>query len=285
MLLAANVLGLAAQRYPCSGLLLRVNPRRSEVEISMQEIPGFMDAMVMTLPVNHSINLQDLRPGDMVDFTLVVTGKSSYGENFRIRRFESLENDPQGALRLAQVEKALNPSSESVLCEGQHVPDFSLIDQTGRSVTLSQFSGKIVAMTFVYTRCPLPNFCFRLSNNFGQLQKRFARQMGRDLILLTITLDPANDQPETLAKYGSIWKANSAYWHLLTGPASAIEKATTMFGVVFSPDEGMVIHSLHTVIIGRRGELVANLEGNEFTSKQLGDFVESILNPNSRPTL
>ena len=136
----------------------------------------------------------------MVDFTLVVTEKTSYAENLRVRPFVSLENDPQGAGRIAMLEKALSkdPSSKSTLAVGQHVPDFSLTDQNRQQVALSQFSGKVVAMTFVYTRCPLPNFCFRLSNNFGQLQKRFGKQMGHDLILLTVTLDPIHDQPDAL---------------------------------------------------------------------------------------
>ena len=166
----------------------------------------------------------------------------------------------------------------AALAIGQHVPDFSLTDQNRQQVALSQFSGKVVAMTFVYAGCPLPNFCFRLSNNFGQLQKRFGNRMGLDLILLSITLDPDHDQPEALAKYGAIWKANGAWWHLLTGPAPAIKKVTSMFGVVFNPDMGVVTHSLHTVIIDRQGNLADNLEGNEFTAKQLGDLVDVELN-------
>ncbi len=269
-----------AQTYSAAGLVLKVNPERNEIVVSMQEIPGFMDAMVMSLSVRQHRDLEGLRPGMMVDFTLVVGAKSSYAENLRVRPFVNLENDPQGAGRIAMLEKALSKDtpSESTLAVGRHVPDFSLIDQDRQQVELSQFSGKVVAMTFVYTRCPLPNFCFRLSNNFGQLQKRFGKQMGRDLILLTITLDPTHDQPDALAKYGSIWKANAATWHLLTGPAAAIQKVTDMFGVVYSPDEGLMTHSMHTVIIDRQGNLAANLEGNEFTAQQLGDLVETVLN-------
>jgi len=239
-----------------------------------------MDAMEMPLPVRQPRGLQGLLPGMMVDFTLVVNEKSSYAENIRVRPFVSLENDPQGAGRIAVLKEALakDPSSEPTLSVGQHVPDFPLTDQNRQQVALSQFSGKVVAMTFVYTRCPLPNFCFRLSNNFGQLQKRFGKQMGQDLILLTVTLDPAYDQPNALAKYGSIWKANAASWHFLTGPAPAIMKVTGMFGVAYSPDEGMVTHSMHTAIIDRQGDLVANLEGNEFTARQLGDLVETVMN-------
>jgi protein SCO1 len=280
--------GAGAQTYQGAGLVLTVGTDHNELVVSMQEIPGFMDAMVMPLPVRQNGDLQGLRPGMIVDFTLVVSEKSSYAENLRVRPFVSFENDPQGACRLAILEKALakNPASEVTLAAGQHIPDFSLTDQNGQQVALSQFSGKVVAMTFVYTRCPLPNFCFRLSNNFGQIQKRFGKQMGQELILLTVTLDPINDQPNALAKYASIWRANGAAWHFLTGPAPTIKTVTGMFGVVSNLDEGTVTHSLHTVIIDRRGDLVANLEGNEFTGKQLGDLVEAVLNlaPDSSET-
>lgn len=279
-LLLTALPGTGAQTYSGTGVVLQVHPERSEIVVSMQEIPGFMDAMVMPLPVRPLRDLEGLHPGTMIDFTLVVNEKSYAAENVRVHPFLSAENDPQGACRIEILEKALAKSASSVsaLAVGQHVPDFSLTDQNRQTVALSQFAGKVVAMTFVYTRCPLPNFCFRLSNNFGQLQKRFSRQMGSDLILLTVTLDPANDRPEALAKYGSTWKANAASWHFLTGSPSAIMKVTSMFGVVYNPDEGLMTHSLHTVILDRRRSLVANLEGNEFTAQQLGDLVETVLN-------
>ncbi len=271
---------VGAQSYPGAGLVLKINPEHNEVVVSMQEIPGYMDAMVTPLPVRNAQDLRGIHRGMMVDFSLVVTETSSYAANVRIHHFESLENDPQAACRLAIIDKALagKTSANPALMLGQHVPNFSLTDQNGRRVTLSQFSGKVVAMTFVYTRCPLPNFCFRLSNNFGQIQKRFSKQMGRDLILLTITLDPTTDRSEALAKYAAIWKADGASWHFLTGSPETIKDITGRFGVVSSIDEGTITHSLHTVIIDRRGNLATNLEGNEFTGKQLGDLVEAELN-------
>jgi protein SCO1/2 len=279
-LLLASLPATGAQTYSTSGLVVKVTPERNDFVVSMQEIPGYMDAMMMTLLVRKSHDLQGLRPGLMVDFKLVVSEKDSYAEDIRVRDFVCAENDPQGAARLAILQKILAGSSSSAapLAIGQHVSDFSLTDQNRQQVSLSQFSGKVVAMTFVYASCPLPNYCFRLSNNFGQLQKRFGNRMGQDLILLSISLDPDHDQPETLAKYGTIWKANSTSWHFLTGSVPEVRKVTSMFGVVFNPDMGVVTHSLHTVVINRRGELVANVEGNEFTAKQLGDLVEVELN-------
>ncbi len=286
MLVVAAKPAWTAQRHADSGLVLKVNRERKVLVVSAQEIPGYMDAMIMPLPVRDPKQLIGLRPGVMVDFTLVVTAGASYAENIRVGHFESLQTDPLNACRLTMMDKVLaqSPSSKTALAIGQHVPDFSLSDQTGRSVSLSQFAGKVVALDFVYTRCPLPNFCFRLSNNLGRLQRRFSKEMGRDLILLTVTLDPEHDRPEELTQYASIWKANPASWHFLTGSTPEIKKVTRMFGVDYWQDMGMMTHSLHTVVIDRNGYLVANIEGNQFTARQLGDYVETILNRAPKPS-
>jgi protein SCO1/2 len=148
-----------------------------------------------------------------------------------------------------------------------------MTDQKNRAVHFGQFAGKVVALNFVYTRCTLPDYCFRLSNNFGVLQKRYKDRMGRDLILLTVTFDPVHDQPELLSSYAQTWKADPETWRFLTGRPQDVLRVCDLFGVNFVPDEGLFIHSLHTAVIGRDGKLVANLEGNEFTAEQLGDLV------------
>ena len=161
---------------------------------------------------------------------------------------------------------------------GQGVPEFSLIDQSAQSVSLSSFAGKVIGITFLYTHCPLPNYCFRLSNNFGMIRKRFAGQMGRDLILLNITFDPVHDQPEVLAQYARNWgAADVPGWYFLTGTILEVQKVCHEFGMNFWQDEGLITHALHTVILDRQGKIIANLEGNEFTAQQLGDLVDSVL--------
>jgi protein SCO1/2 len=157
------------------------------------------------------------------------------------------------------------------------MPDFQLIDQNHREIRLSQFSGKVVAVNFIYTRCPLPDYCLRLSNNFARLQKRFHDRMGQDLILLSITFDPKYDQPEVLANYARTFKADPAGWHFLTGPVADLRRMYGSFGVDAYPDEGLLTHSLRTAIIDRQGKLAAVIPGNEFSSQQLGDLVETII--------
>ncbi len=269
----------AAQEYGVRGLVLKVDPSRKSMLVSCESIPGYMEAMTMPFNVRESRVLEGLKPGTAVDFTLVVDEDSSYAENVRARAFENLELDPTQARRMRLLEKMVAPSSSlpGALAVGQLVPDFTLTDQNRRQVKLSQFAGKVVAVTFVYTRCPFPDYCFRLSNNFGQLQKRFKEQMGRDLVLLTIVIDPANDGPEALTKYARIWKADSDGWHFLTGPLPEIQQLSRKFDMNFYPDEALLVHSFHTAIIDRQNKLAANLEGNEFTSQQLGDLVETLL--------
>jgi protein SCO1/2 len=266
----------AQQKHEVTGLLLAFDSAHHTITVSCNEIPGYMEAMVMTFGVKDSALPQDLRPGAMVDFTLVVDNDTSFAEGLHVRPFESLELDPTQARRLKLIENAssAHPPSVDVLHAGDPVSDFRLTDQNQESVSLSQFRGKVVAMTFIYTRCPLPDYCVRLSNNFGVLQRRFKNRMGQELVLLTVVIDPVHDQPAELKNYARTWKADSRSWHFLTGPATDIQRICRGFDMSFYPDEALFVHSFHTVVISRAGRLAANLEGNDFTAQQLGDLVE-----------
>jgi protein SCO1/2 len=272
----------AAESYSVTGVVLKVDKAKKSFTASCQQIPGYMDAMVMPYSVRESRELEGLAPGTMIEFNLVVDQESSYAKDVRIRGYDSLEQDPLTARRLRLLNGHGDSPQEKPLDVGQQVPDFALLDQNGQRVALSQFAGKVVAITFIYTRCALPNFCFRLSNNFGRLQKRFGDRMGQDLVLLSISFDPVHDQPDVLAHYGSIWNADPKGWRLLTGSLPEVQRVSHLFGMNFWLDEGLMTHSLHTIVIDRNGKLVANLEGNEFTADQLGDLVQTEMN-RSRP--
>jgi protein SCO1/2 len=266
----------ALQKHDVTGLLLAIDPSRHTITVSCREIPGYMEAMVMSFPVKDSILPDDLKPGAMVAFTLIVDHDTSFAEGVKVRPFESLELDPTEARRLKLVENAssAHPPSADVLHTGDSVPDFHLTDQNREPVSLSQFRGKIVALTFVYTRCPLPDYCVRLSNNFGVLQRRFKSRMGQDIVLLTVVIDPVHDQPAELQSYARTWKADSRSWHFLTGPVADIQRICRAFDMAFYPDEGLFVHSFHTVVIDPSGRLAANLDGNNFTAQQLGDLIQ-----------
>lgn len=280
LVLAAGAwsVGVAAeQRYPAQGLVLDIDYSRNTLVVSCQAIAGFMDAMVMPLSVRDTKSLPAVRRGALIDFDLVVGKDSSRAENIRVRKYAAIEREPSKARRLQGLEEDLRGPAH-LIAVGEPVPDFSLTDQSKRLVHFSQFAGRVVALNFIYTRCVLPEYCFRSSNNFGILQKRFAGRLGRDLILLSVTFDPVHDQPEVLQGYSRTWKSDSENWRFLTGPAADVQTVCNLFGVNFVPDEGLYIHSLHTAVIGRDGKLVANLEGNEFTAQQLGDLVSAALN-------
>ena len=263
-------------------MVLTVDRSRNTFTASIQAIPGFMRAMAMPFEVRQANELDGLVPGAAVEFMLVVDRTSSHAERIRIVRYQSVEQDPLAANRLKLLTQIAGAPQRRVLAIGETVPDFTLTDQTRRPMALSDLRGKVVAINFIYTSCALPNFCLRIANNFGVLQKRFKAQLGRDLVLLTVTFDPVHDTPEVLAQYASRWNADPATWHFLTGPAHDVQRVCHLFGVDSFPDEGLMNHSLHTAIVDRQGKLVANIEGNQFTADQLGDLTEALLDPNKR---
>jgi protein SCO1/2 len=177
--------------------------------------------------------------------------------------------------QLTALNNVLAPDKTLVI--GEPVPDFALTDQARNVIHLAHFQGKVVAFTFGYSRCPNPNYCFRLSSNLQKVEQRFHDSAGRDLILLTIMIDPEHDQGATLSEYAAVFKADPANWHFLTGPLPQIEALAALFGVNFWRVDGRLTHSLHTVILDRQGKLAANLEGNRFTAQQLGDLVQSVM--------
>lgn len=267
----------AAQQYAVKGMVVSVNRSAASFTASIEEIPGFMRAMTMPFEVRQVKELDGLAPGAIVEFTLVVDAKTSYAERLRIVKFQNVEQDPLAASRLALLNDIVSGTPAKPVAVGDPVPNFSLTDQRKRTVSLTDLRGSVVALNFIYTSCALPNFCLRLANNFNVLQKRFEKRLGKDLVLVTVTFDPVHDTPEVLAKYSEQWKANPATWRFLTGPEKDVQRVCRMFGVQAFPNEGLMDHSLHTVLIGRDGKLVANVEGNRFTASQLGDLIDGVL--------
>ncbi|HEX4487609.1 MAG TPA: SCO family protein [Terriglobales bacterium] len=266
----------AEQSHKVSGLVLKVDQEHRSVTVSCDAVPNYMEAMVMTFQVRTTEDLNEVAVGKHIE--LQVNEKFSYADHVRVVDFESTEQEPQEAQRLKLLQGLANPDATTPpLALGSPVPDFAFTDQAQQSVALSQLSGKVVVLTFIYTRCPNPNYCFRLNSNLARLRKRFAQRLGHDLVLLSIVIDPEHDQHKTLTNYANIWKADPNSWHFLTGPLPDIQKVTRGFGMDFWSGEGAVTHTFHTIVIDSQGKLAANLEGNEFTARQLGDLVETEL--------
>lgn len=269
----------AAETHPARGIVLEVNAKHRSIVISCEAIPGYMDPMEMPFAVDRPSVLSALKPGVTVSFAIVEHGKKLVAENIREGTPTNFESEPMEAGGLTMLHAALNPSAaEKVVKVGQRVPDFALMDQARKEIHLSELAGKVVALTFGYSRCPNPNYCFRLSDNLARIEKRFHDRAGHDLALLTIVIDPAHDQGAALAQYANTWNADPEVWHFLTGQLSEIKQVSGMFGMNFWNEEGLLTHSLHTIIIDRDGKLVANLDGNQFTAKELGDLVQTVMN-------
>jgi protein SCO1/2 len=269
---------LVAQEYSVSGMVVKVDRAQPGMVVSHEPIPNLMEGMTMAFPVRDGRELEGLVPGAIVEFTLVVTKDTSYATRVRVRRYESLEQDPLNARRLGLLNRINRGATlASSLTVGQSVPDFTLTNQANQRISLFQFHGKVVALTFVYTSCALPQFCLRSASNFGVLQKRFAHELGRDLVLFIVTFDPLRDRPEVLAEYAGHWNADPRTWHFLTGDMTEVRRVCQMFGLDAFPNEGLVDHSVRTAVIDRQGRLAANIEGNQFTAGQLGDLVGTVL--------
>jgi protein SCO1/2 len=276
-LLAGTVHAQPPVRHAMRGMVLEVDASLRRVVISHDSVPGVMPAMTMPFEVADARELDGLTPGAIVSFTLVVGKQSALAEHLQVVRYESVEQDPVAARRLRLLKEMIAAPKTAAVSVGQVVPDFTLIDQARRRVSLSQLRGKVVAVNFIYTSCVLPQFCYRMASHFGVVRKRFEARMGRDLALLTVTFDPGRDTPEKLAEYAGQWKADPASWHFLTGAVPDVERVCNLLGVAFFADEGLMTHSTRTAIIDRRGRLVASIEGNQFTAAQLGDLVEAAL--------
>ena len=265
------------KRYAVRGMVLRVDAATRTFTVSHEAIDGLMSAMIMPFEVRDARDLAPLGPGALVEFTLVVGAQAGYATDIHVRKYQTAEQDPLTARRLALLKKAAG-RSVAPLAAGQSVPDFTLIDQSGQPVRFAALTaGKVVALNFVYTRCALPQFCLRASNVFSVMQRRFARQYGRDLVLLTITFDPERDTPDVLATYAARFNADPKMWRFLTGKTADVRRVCGLFGVESYLDEGLLNHSLHTAVIDRQGRVVSNVEGNQFTPEQLGDLILDVL--------
>ena len=255
-----------ARHYTATGLVLRADPSRATATISHDAFPGFMDAMAMPFDLHGDASRVALTPGDRVRFRLSVKSDRSWVDRIAV-------------ISAAPVDAGLqqSPAVPVLVPVGSPVPDFELVDQNGAAITLSALRGRVIAVTFIYTRCPLPDYCPRMVENFRAIRSRFQAQMDRDLVLLTISFDPTYDTPRTLAAYAASNRAGGPGWHFLTGDSAKIERVCNAFGIQYWPEEGMITHSLETAVVDRDGRLAATVEGKDFTPQQLGDLVAAVL--------
>ena len=255
------------RQYEARGIVRGFAPDHSTIHIEHEAIPGFMPAMTMPFIARDQKEIAGLQPGDAVSFQLNVTERDSWID--RVRKIDVRQ------VHLAITPRALSSSTDAAtqkrLHEGDAMSVFQLRDQDGKPVTLETFHGHPFVVTFIFTRCPIPNFCPRMSQNFAELQKAIAASSDAlaTTRLLSISFDPTFDTPEVLKQYAQHAGGDSAIWTFATGDAAEVQSLTKAFSVLVQPESGTISHSLATALIDRDGKIVKIWRGNGWTPAEV----------------
>jgi protein SCO1/2 len=254
----------AARTFQVNGSVREIVPATKTLRVAHDEIPDFMPAMTMPLQVKDAALLDGLRVGDEIHFELSVTEDDSW-----ISHLEKI-----GSGNATAIASAPAPAESTELRKGERVPDFALTDENGKPVRLSNFRGKAVVLTFIYTRCPLPNFCPLMSKNFQALQERLSRAFPGKYHLLSVTIDPKFDRPEVLKGYAALYGAVNQSWSFATGTEEQINEVASSFGLVHEPEGGIISHNLRTSLISPDGHLVHLWKSNVWTPYEVHRMIE-----------
>jgi protein SCO1/2 len=249
------------KEYQLKGQILDVKPDTGEVLVKHEDIPGFMMAMTMPYKADAKI-LADKQPGDLITATLVVGETEAHLSQISKTGHAPVEDAPGPAITVS-----------SMLRAGDAVPDTNLVDENNTARPLTSLKGHRVAVTFMYTRCPQPDFCPLMDRNFTAVQNQIKKTPGLgDVRLVSISFDPANDTPAALKAHAKALQADPAVWHFVTTSTDDIKPFAAKFGVTAAPsDDGpsVIIHNLSTAIIAPDGTLVKIRPGNSWTPADL----------------
>jgi protein SCO1/2 len=255
--------------FQVQGIIRSVDLANKSIRISHQEIPDYMPAMTMPFTFKDRMMFKDLAAGENVQFELVVTADDSWIAHIERIRSDSPADDAVGASTATSDVEHIRP--------GELVPDFGLTDQDGRSVRLKDFRGKAVLLTFIYTRCPLPNFCPLMTKKFAELEQRLNKEFPGKYQLLSITLDPEFDRPEVLKEYAARYDADLKDWRFATGTAASIRFVADLMGLYYANENGLISHDLRTALIGPDGRLVHLWKSNVWTPYEVQRRVRETL--------
>jgi protein SCO1/2 len=260
----------AAQHYETRGVVRGFSPDRSTIEIQHENIPGFMPSMTMPFVARDTKEIADLKAGDAISFRMTVTQKDFWIDHVKKIRREDVD--------IAEPKDTPSGSAErdARLKEGDEMPPFSLTDQNGGRISLDTFRGQPFVLTFVFTRCPVPNFCPRMSNNFEELQTAIKTGSGTlaKTRLLSITLDPDYDTPKVLSDYAAFHHADRRIWIFATGQAREIDALTQAFSVYRQTEGGTISHGLATALINRDGKIEKIWRGNAWTPAEVAGAIQ-----------
>lgn len=252
--------------YPLVGTVIDAGKGKAsqpEVVLKHEAIPGLMGAMTMPYPVDAAV-LEELHPGDRIAATVQVDRRGGGTEIVGLKDIAVI----------AQAKPDYMPAVQyHVPSTGEAVPDFVLTNQSGQSLRFRQFKGKVLLLTFVYTRCPLAEFCPRMSRNFAEIEKALEgeQKLYGETHLLTASFDPSYDTPAVLRSYGGAYtgrytRETFAHWDFAVPSEAELPKLEQWFdlGVTHGPD-GTLQHSVSTLIIGKDGRVVEFYPKNDWS--------------------
>lgn len=246
--------------YDFKGTVVSVDKAQQSATISHEEVKGYMDAMTMPFKIKEAWVFDVLKPGDEVQAALVVTDTSAWLENVTVMQRE----------QRSEAHTTAQPPRP-----GDAVPDFRLVNQDGKAVSLKQYRGKTLLLTFIYTRCPVPEYCSLMSSNFAGIERELERDA--DLYartrLLSVSFDPAHDTPKVLRSYGAATtgrydRETFAHWEFATGTDEEVKKMAQFFGLTYVPEKDEFVHSLQTALVAPDGRLVKLYTGNEWKPEE-----------------
>ena len=258
----------SSQPYPLRGVVVGTDPANYEVILKHDAIPGLMPAMTMPYHLKDPSALSELHPGDLVTATLLADHDAAGPINLRLTDI----------VVIAQARPDYKPTvNYHVPAKGDEVPNFKLLNQSNRTIDLKQYRGKVVVMTFIYTRCPLADFCPRMSRNFAEIDKTLQSDpaLYKNTHLLSVSFDPTYDTPKVLRSYGAAYTGNFTnetfqHWEFAAPSVADLPSMEQFFDVGVTPGEnGTLQHSLSTVVIGKDGKVVAFYPTNDWTPAQV----------------
>lgn len=254
--------GCQTRKYSLRGQVLSTKSTTSEITVKHEEIPGFMPAMTMSYKVKDPAVIQELKPGDMIAADLISknNGNDYWLEDVRI----TAQGDGK-SVPIAQTH---------FLAPGEHVPDLALVNQDGKTLRLSDFRGKALLMTFVYTRCPMPNFCPRLSSQFARIHQDLAKSPAdyARTHLLTVSFDPKYDTPPVLRKYGLAYLGDDpsgfSHWDFASTNPADLRKLAEAFGLEYYEEDNQITHTMDIVLINPNGT-ISKYWDTQWTAEEL----------------
>jgi protein SCO1/2 len=250
------------------GIVVSSDTAKGVVTIDTEAIPGLMGAMTMPYKLAQPGVASELHTGDHVTARLRVSTDSSVLDQIDVTAQAKPDYKP---------EKLYN-----VPAPGQTVPDFKFVNQSGKSIGVDQFRGKALLVTFIYTRCPLPEYCIRMSRNFADIQQQLAAnpELYSKTHLLSVSFDPEHDTPKVLRSYGNAYIGEAggkafSHWDFAAPPASELEAVDEFFDVAVSPGSSNTLtHSLSTVVIAPSGKIFRWYPTNDWTPSAVVDDIK-----------